>query len=108
MSTKSLTYDEITRRTVPEPDSSFRPTKEQEEAAYRGFRATTPDEDLLASKVRAALEGHDLSEITIEITGSNVALRGRVREVSAIASLEAQAASVEGVSHVDNHLVVGA
>ncbi len=108
MSTKSLTYDEITRRTVPEPDSSFRPTKEQEEAAYRGFRATTPDEDLLASKVRAALAGHDLSEITIEITGSNVALRGRVREVSAIASLEAQAASVEGVSHVDNHLVVGA
>ena len=41
------TYDEITRRTVPEPDTSWRPTKEQEREAFQGHRemdAETGDE----------------------------------------------------------------
>jgi len=33
------TYDDIVRRTVVDPDSSVRPTREQERAAREGFRA---------------------------------------------------------------------
>jgi osmotically-inducible protein OsmY len=108
MPDKPLTYDEITRRTVPEPDSSFRPTREQEEAAYRGFRATTPDEDRLAAKVRTALASHDLADVSLEITGVRVALRGKVRDVALIDRLGAAVAAVDGVEGVDNFLVVGA
>ena len=108
MPDKPLTYDEIVRRTVPEPDSSFRPTPEQEAAAYRGFRATTPDEDQLASKVRAGLASYNLTEVTIEISDARVALRGRVQDVATIAALEAATAAIDGVDGVDNYLVVGA
>lgn len=52
------TYDEIVRKTVPEPDSSFRPSPEQVRQAYEGFRALDADEQALKDRVEAALGAH--------------------------------------------------
>src|SRR5689334_20509745 len=50
-------YDDIVRRTVPDPDSSQRPSERQEQQAREGFRAMDADETALAARVRAAAEG---------------------------------------------------
>lgn len=83
-------YDDITRRTVPEPDSSFRPTKDQERAAFEGERVLSSDERALYDKVSNALRSSrlDISEVSIEIDGTKVTLRGRVTDHHTLPLLE--------------------
>lgn len=104
----SQTYDEITRRTVPEPDSSFRPTKEQERQAFEGYRAMDDDESALHARVMDALRdsGMNWQNITIEVDRDRVSVRGSVDDDQDLQRIPDLIRSVEGVSAVDDRLVV--
>jgi len=97
-------YDEIVRRTVPDPDSSKRPTARQEQLAREGFRALDEHEQALHARVFAALD--DPSGIEIEVDRETVTLRGHVANAEMIAHVEELVGGVEGVASVVNHLVV--
>jgi BON domain-containing protein len=101
-------YDEITRRTVPEPDSSFRPTSDQERAAFEGERILSSDEQALHAKVADALgsSGADVSSVSIEIDGSRVTLRGRVSDVALLPQLESAVRTVDEVGDIVDLVVV--
>lgn len=96
-------YDEITRSTVPEPDSSFRPTKLQEQQAREGFRKLDDDEQVLHDRVIAALGG---AAIEVEVDRARVTLRGQVPSGAELRSLEDRVRAVEGVADVRNDLVI--
>jgi BON domain len=96
------TYDEITRKTVPEPDSSWRPSPEQVKQAQEGFRAMDADEQQLHARVVAAVG----AGIDVEVTGDRVTLRGQVADAEALSRIPELARGVDGVAHVDDQLVV--
>ena len=73
-------YDDITRKTVPDPIGSWQPSKEQVKQAYEGFRALDADEQALQARVQSALAGK--GDITVEIERDRVTLRGRVRDAA--------------------------
>ena len=103
-------YDEIVRQTVPEPDSSFRPSPEQEKAAYEGTRILDEDEQKLYARVVDALLGIsdiDPTGVNVEIDRDRVTLRGRIPDAGALSQIERRVHDVEGVSVVANYLVVG-
>ena len=104
------TYDEIVRATVPEPDSSWRPTPEQERQAREGFRATDDDEQQLHERVLAALTSAsiDPSAINIEIDQDRVTLRGQVRDRETLTRIAQVVGEVSGVSAVVDKLVIAA
>ncbi len=103
-------YDEITRATVPEPDSSWRPSKEQEKAAYEGYRAMDDQEQQLHRRVVRALTaaGIDASAIEIEIDGDHVTLRGQVRDAATLTRIAQVVCEVDGVRAVLDQLVIRA
>jgi osmotically-inducible protein OsmY len=103
------TYDDIVRKTVPEMDGSFRPTREQEKQAFEGFRALDASEQALADRVHAALAaaGVDVSMLTIEIDHDRVILRGQVRDHEAMMRIPSIAGQVAGVTAVVDQLVIG-
>lgn len=103
-------YDEIVRRTVPEPDSSWRPSDETEQAAYEGTRILSADEQLLYARVSdALLELHDLdlADINLEIERTRVTVRGHVRDAKTMTLVEERIADVDDVTEVLNQLIVG-
>jgi len=103
-------YDDIVRRTVPDPDSSWRPTKGQEDQARHGFHALDPGEHALLARVRDALltSGLDVDQVGIEIDGERVILRGSVRDALALRKLPELARQVDGVADVVDNLVIAA
>jgi BON domain-containing protein len=103
------TYDEIVRRTVVDPDGSWRPSPAQETAAHEGFRALTPDERELHERVWQALvdTGLDLEHITIEVDGNTVTARGVVRNAFALRKLPEVIAKIDGVENVVDQLAIG-
>ena len=104
----SRTYDDITRSTVPDPDSSFRPTKDQERAAFEGERILSSDEQTLFDRVSDALRssGLDIAEVSIEIEGSRVTLRGRVDDHHTLPLLENAVRDVPDVGDIVDIVVV--
>ncbi|MBA3452219.1 MAG: BON domain-containing protein [Deltaproteobacteria bacterium] len=103
-------YDEIVRKTVPELDSSFRPTHGQEKAAYEGTRILDADEQQLHARVVDAVRGVggiDPMAVTVEIDRDRVTLRGRVPDPSALSQLESRVHDVDGVGVVVNYVVIG-
>jgi hypothetical protein len=102
------TYDEITRRTVPEPDSSFRPTKDQERAAFEGERIMSSDETALYDRVSDALRGSglDISEVSIEVDRTTVTLRGRVADHHLLPLLENVVRDIPDVGDIVDLVVV--
>jgi len=102
------TYDEITRATVPEPDTSWRPSDKQEHQAYEGFRALDVEEQALADTVDAALaaSGEDVAHVTTEIDRDRVILRGRVASSVALNRVVELVSDVHGVREVVDHLVI--
>jgi hypothetical protein len=108
-SVKNLkSYEEIVRQTVVDPDSSERPTLEQEAAGREGFRALDPDERLLQERVLGAISGADISGVTVEVTRERVTLRGRVANSGELRMLEDAVALVPGVDTIHNQVVVAA
>lgn len=107
---KPNSYDDIVRSTVLDPDSSNRPTREQEHAAREGFRALDPDEQHLQDDVQHAITGSgaDVTDVTIEVTRERVTLRGRVPDVAMLRALEDAVAQVPGVETIHNQVVVTA
>src|SRR5258705_6576160 len=101
-------YDDIVRATVPDPDSSWRPTLEQERAAYEGFRDQDPDELALAKRVHAALaaSGLDVAHVTVEIDGDRVVLGGKGRDPDALMKIPGVVGQVDGVSAVVDQRVI--
>jgi len=104
----SKSYDEITRKTVPNPDSSWRPTPEQEKQAYEGFRALDKDEQELDDRVRDALasSGHDISRVQVEVSGTRVTLRGQVMNHQALDDIAMAVHGVDGIGDVVDRMVV--
>ena len=96
-------YDDIIRRTVPEPDSSFRPTRLQEQQAREGFRMLDADEQALQTRVIAALGG---AQIDVEIDRARVILRGHVTSGAQLQHFEDLVRAIEGVTKVENDLVI--
>lgn len=102
-------YDEITRATVPEMDSSFAPTAEQKQQAREGFRALDSDEQPLADRVHAALAGNaDAAGVQIEVEHKRVTLRGQVPDAAALARVVDAVRGIGGGVDVDDQLVVAA
>ena len=99
------TYDDIIRKTVPDPDSSWRPSPEQVKQAYEGFRALDPDEQALQSRVQSAIAGK--GDITVEVDRDRVILRGRVRDPSDLTRIPDLVRGIHGVGSVDDQLVSG-
>jgi hypothetical protein len=103
-------YDDIVRRTIVDPDSSIRPTREQEQAAREGFRALDPDEQVLHDRVLQALAtlGPDASRVTAEVNRELVTLRGQVPDVATLRRIEDAVAYVTGVETIHNQVAVAA
>lgn len=98
-------YDDIVRKTVPEPDSSWRPSAEQVKQAYEGFRALDPDEQALQARVQSAIAGK--GDIQVEVERDRVTLRGRVRDPQDLTRLPELVRGIDGVGSVDDQLVTG-
>lgn len=105
---KPTTYDEITRRTVVEPDSSFRPTVEQVRQSREGFRALDADEQRLSKCIRSALAagGVDLEHVGFEVDGAQVTIRGEVPDAAALAHVSERIRGVEGIDELVDQLVI--
>jgi len=101
MPTKS--YDDIVRKTVPEPDSSWRPSADQVKQAYEGFRALDADEQALHARVQSAVAG---TGATVEVERDRVILRGKVSQQD-LTRLPELVRGIDGVGSVDDQLVVG-
>jgi hypothetical protein len=91
MKTASRTYDEITRRTVPDPDSSFRPPRPPD----------TPQVIELRARVVDALQSIGCYDIGFDIDGAHVILRGEARDVATRDRIERLVAGVGGVERVE-------
>ena len=108
MPNKPPTYDEITRKTVPDPDGSTRPSREQVEQAYDGTHTRTADDLKLLASVQAAVHSHaDGARVGVEVRDGQADLRGSVTKASSITELDELVRSVTGVTSVENKLVVG-
>lgn len=103
-------YEAITRATVPDLDSSWRPTEAQERGARDGVRVLSIDEDVLAGRISEALaaSGLEARTIQVEVAGTRVTLRGQVLDVQRMPEIDAIVAAVEGVTEVVDLLVVAA
>lgn len=107
-------YDEIVRRTVPDPDSSFRPDERQIEEADERFRQErlraqmTDQERVLYERVADEVLFAPVGEVGFEVEHGLVTLHGSVPHVSLIAELERRVRAIEGVQQVKNRLVVRA
>lgn len=102
------TYDEIVRKTVPEPDSSWRPSPEQVQEAYEGHRALDADEEALLARVRTALTagGIDPDRLAIEVERDKVTLRGEVPDTRQLNRAPEIVRSVPGLGELVDQLVV--
>ena len=101
-------YDDIVRKTVVDPDSSVRPSRDQERQAREGFRALDGDERDLHDRVVAALGNAGLTAgVTIEVTRAMVTLGGRVADAQTLRAVEEVVAQISGVDTVHNQIVVG-
>lgn len=102
---KHPSYDDIVRRTVPEPDSSFRPTPEQQRSTETQGPLPTHD-DALADAVRAALAAAGVQGVTCEVHGGRVRLDGAVADPAELGRIEYVVRDLEGVAAIDNRLHV--
>lgn len=103
-------YDDIVRKTVVDPDSSVRPSREQEQQAREGFRALDPDEQVLQDRVQQALSalGGAAAQVSVEVSRELITLRGTVTDVAVLRRLEDAVAHVAGVETIHNQVVVAA
>lgn len=104
------TYEDIARATVPDPDSSWRPSVAEERRAFQGFRAMEPAEQALWDEVHDALleAGVDTTPLHIEVDRNRVILRGQVHDQEALMRIPSIVGDVAGVTAVIDQLVIAA
>ena len=102
---------------MPEPNSSFRPTIEEEhlsrhragkQADHVPHEATEAERTTLAD-VRVALEADpaiDLSNVRLAMDGRELVIKGNVPGPATSARIEDVAARVRGVDRIDNQLAI--
>lgn len=100
-------YDDLVRRRVPLPDSSFRPTSAEERSAEepRDPAVTGPD----AGALRAALDGlaHvDVADVQVETRGTTAIVSGSVARGYDRDRIVAALHGVSGVAEVVDRLRV--
>jgi osmotically-inducible protein OsmY len=89
------TYDEIVRRTVPDVDTSIRPSPEQIERAQ---------DDFIRRQVADILIEHGAANVGYEVDRKRVALRGTVPSEQVAARIRREVAALNDVEHVDDHM----
>jgi hypothetical protein len=94
------TYDEIIAKTVPDPDSSFRPTEKERGEALT--RVIPPDDEVLATKLEEVLRDLGADHLSFDIDGSRVTLRGAVSDLPTWRRIDAAVSAIPGVSALDN------
>jgi osmotically-inducible protein OsmY len=99
------TYDEIVARTVPDPDSSFRPTPQQREEALA--HVEPPRDVALAAKVDEALREIGADYLSFEVDGARVILRGAVPNLRTWHRIDAAVRAIDGVEEIDNRTHIG-
>lgn len=99
------TYDEIVARTVPDPDSSFRPTPEQRLDTAEG-RTLATDDELLDHRITAALRAAGFPGIEVEVQRGRATLRGPVSDIDTVNQIEDIVRGIEDVAGVDNRMYV--
>jgi hypothetical protein len=110
-------YDEIVRRTVPQPDSSFRSTIDEEhlsrhragkQADHVAHEPTDQERTTLA-KVRDTLEADraiDLTNVKLSMDGRELVIKGNVPGPATSARIEDVAGRIDGVDRIDNQLAI--
>ncbi|CAN5923462.1 hypothetical protein BH11MYX3_BH11MYX3_34070 [soil metagenome] len=93
------TYDEITRRSVPEPDGSARPELPVAAPAAR--------DGALREVVSDALIACGMTEVGVEITGGRIVLRGWVRDLERADRIRRLVRGVAGDADIVDHLHLG-
>ena len=107
MSKPPPSYDEITRKTVPDPDGGMRPSKQQVTDAYDGSHGKDQEEQALRTAVQSAIGAHaGGSGVTLDLRDDQVELRGQVKSMADLDEVEALVRDVPGVRSVTNKLVV--
>jgi osmotically-inducible protein OsmY len=91
------TYDDILRRTVPEPDTGFRIPP-----AERHVR-----DAIVLGRVEEALRSIGHGDTGIEVVEGRAILRGSTRDLATCMLIEKAVAAVPGVEEVTNHLHAG-
>ena len=91
------TYDEITRRTVVDPDSSYRLPVPPEAPHVVGLHARVVD----------ALKARGFYDVGCEVSGAQVFLRGEAPDVATRDRIERLVAAIEGVEAVESRMSVG-
>jgi hypothetical protein len=110
-------YDDILRRTVPEPDLSFRPSRDEEKLSRHRFGVPTEHrvrplsvlERRTLERVEVALDSDptlDLSGVEIAIDGREIVLLGSVPGPSTSVRIEDIVGAIDGVDRIDNALVI--
>ena len=111
-------YEEIVRRTVPDPVLAFKPSLEEEQRSRHRFGAATEHrihplteaERITLARVEEALGADpelDLDGVEVDIDGRELVLRGTVPGRATWVRIAEVAGVVEGVDRIDNQLVIG-
>jgi len=93
-------YDDIIAHTVPDPDSSYRPTAQQRRDAF--LYVDPPRDEALAAKVYEALREIGAQHLAVEVDGSRVILRGVVVDHRTLRRIETTVRAVDGVEDLDD------
>lgn len=101
------TYDEIVRRTVPNPDSSWRPSREQEMWARQ--RGVTPEIQAIADDIHDALvaAGIDTSALRCIVDAEHVVVRGWARDRPTADWILEIVERIPGVTRVVDQITIG-
>jgi hypothetical protein len=94
------TYDDIIAGTVPDPDSSIRPTATQRREALA--RVPPPRDEALAVKVDEALREIGAGHLAFEVDGDRVILRGAVADLHTWRRIDTALRAIDGVEEIDD------
>src|SRR6478672_7345904 len=101
-------HDEIVRRTVPNPDSSWRPTSEEERRSLEGWAAPRVNEQVLHDDIHDVLilAGIDATMLRIDVDRSRVIMHGEVRDRAMADRIIGLVEKVPGVTSVIDQLTI--
>jgi hypothetical protein len=98
-------YEDIIRKTVPLPDSSYRPTDAEriESEVPREPALVGPHEGTMRDALQA-LTGVDLTDLQVDVEGGTATMRGSVARKDDRDRIEATLRGVPGVDEVRDQL----